>query len=172
MNLTSLFVRALALASIAVLCGTVRADESRTPLQTVQRMHDALREADVAKAESVLDEHYAGLSLNGPLDTRDVFVETRDKALSTLRTLKPGSWDVHILDSNVRIDPNGMAHVWARYVFYFDGKPNHCGYESYVLFRRSGEWKIVEFADTDTALHGADAAQVCPQSTLMPKHGS
>jgi hypothetical protein len=131
-------------------------------------MHDALREADVAKAESVLDEHYAGLSLNGPLDKREVFVETRDRALSTMRTLKPGSWDVHILTASERIDANGMAHVWARYVFYFDGKPNHCGYESYVLFRRSGEWKIAEFADTDTALHGGDPAKICPQSRTQP----
>ena len=57
-----------------------------------------------------------------------------------------------LYDATERIDRNGMAHVWAQYVFYLDGVPHHCGHESYVLFRTADGWKIVTFADTDTPL--------------------
>lgn len=62
----------------------------------------------------------------------------------------------------VAIAPAGLAHVWAKYVFYFSGKPDHCGTESYSLFRTQQGWKIFSFADTDTPLHESAAAEVCP----------
>jgi hypothetical protein len=146
---------------IAAATAAVSASE-RSPLQTVRLMHDALREADRAKAESVLHTQYRGVSLQGPATSRHVFVETRERAVETIDTLRPGSWDVRILRATERIDRNGMAHVWARYVFYLDGSPHHCGYESYVLFRSVDGWKIVAFADTDTPLHGRSRSAVCP----------
>ena len=36
------------------------------------------------------------------------------------------------------------------------------GAESYGLFRDGGTWKIVSFADTDNALKGRSADEVCP----------
>jgi len=134
----------------------------RSPLQTVQMMHDALREADRSKAASVLDPAYRGVSLQGPVTRRHVFIETRERAIETIETLQPRSWDVHILRATEHVDRNGMAHVWARYVFYLDGVPHHCGHESYVLFRTEEGWKIVTFADTDTLLQGRSWKAVCP----------
>jgi len=57
------------------------------------------------------------------------------------------------------------THVWARYVFYFMGAPNHCGYESYGLLRDRGAWKIVSFADTDNALKGHSVDELCPDES-------
>jgi hypothetical protein len=34
------------------------------------------------------------------------------------------------LTTSTQIDANGIAHVWARYVFYYKGATSHCGYES------------------------------------------
>jgi hypothetical protein len=90
-------------------------------------------------------------------------VETRARAVETIDTLRPGSWDVRILRATERVDANGMAHVWARYVFYLDGAAHHCGYESYVLFRTADGWKIVEFADTDNLLNHRAVDAVCPK---------
>jgi len=69
---------------------------------------------------------------------------------------------VRLEKTTVTIDPNGMATVWAKYEFFSNGTPNHCGYELYTLFHFADSWKIVGFADTDTALNGRDAAHVCP----------
>ena len=149
------------LSIIVALCGALCSAEP-SPLATIEALHTALRNADRAMAESILHPAYSGVSLQGPAAARHVFVETRTRALDTIRTLERGSWDVKILDASERIDGNGMAHVWARYVFYLDGHPNHCGYESYVLYRDGGEWKVISFADTDNALDGKSVDAICP----------
>jgi hypothetical protein len=91
-----------------------------------------------------------------------VYVEARDKALSDIAALHAGDWKIRFLKTSTQTDSNGMAHVWARYVFYYKGAPNHCGYESYGLLRDRGTWKIVSFADTDNALKGRSVDEVCP----------
>ncbi len=147
-------------AIVLAIAAGAAADPS--PLATVERLHDALREANPAKADAVLHEQYHGVSLQGPLTNRHVFVETRSIAIDTLATLQPGSWDVRILSAAEHVDANGMAEVWARYAFYLDGVPHHCGHESYVLFNTASGWKIVSFNDTDTLLEGRPPEVVCP----------
>lgn len=78
--------------------------------------------------------------------------------------LRPGLWDIHLQQTAVNIDSNGVAVVWARYEFYFDGKPDHCGHESYTLVHLPQGWKIINFADSDTPLRGRSPQTVCPGS--------
>jgi hypothetical protein len=138
------------------------APSERSPLQTIELLHKALRDADSAALDSLLHPDYHGTSLQGPLDHRHIYIETREKAVSDVAGLKPGDWDVRFLSTSTQIDPNGMAHVWARYVFYLKGKPNHCGFESYTLYQSTDGWKVVSFADTDNPLNGRSVADVCP----------
>lgn len=147
-----------------LVCASVGYSEqpARSPLQTFELLHKALRDADAAVVRSLLHDEYRGISLQGPLDQRKIYVENREKAISDVAALKPGAWDVRILGAATEIDPNGMAHVWARYVFYLEGKPDHCGYESYSLYRTAEGWKVVNFADTDNPLNGKEVADVCP----------
>ena len=132
-----------------------------SPLQTIERLHKAMAEADAATADALLHAEYHGLSLQGPPEHRHVYVETREKAVGDIAKLQRGEWQIRFLKSSTRIDANGLAHVWARYVFYYKGAPNHCGYESYGLFRTGEDWKII-FADTDNALKGRSVDEVCP----------
>lgn len=151
-------------ASLAILLAPPTlpaASSERSPLQTVELLHKALRDADAAIVDSLLHPEYHGISLQGPPDHRRVYVETRAKAISDVAALKPNDWDVRILSSSMQIDSNGMAHVWARYVFYFKGTPNHCGYESYTLYQGTEGWKVVSFADTDNPLEGRSVDDVC-----------
>jgi hypothetical protein len=133
-----------------------------SPLQTVELLHTAMTAADAATAAALLHDDYHGVSLQGPLQQRHVYLETRDKAVSDIAALHAGDWRIRFLKSSTQIDSNGMAHVWARYVFYFKGVPDHCGHESYGLLRDRGAWKIVSFADTDNALRGRGVDEVCP----------
>jgi hypothetical protein len=135
---------------------------ARSPLQTIELLHKAFRDGDAVGVRSLLHDEYHGISLQGPLDHRKLHVENREKAIADVAALKPGAWDVRILIASTEIDPNGMAHVWARYVFYFEGKPDHCGYESYSLYQSPEGWKVVNFADTDNPLDGKGVAAVCP----------
>jgi hypothetical protein len=114
------------------------ASSERSPLQTVELLRKALRDPDAATVDSLLHSEYHGISLQGSPDHGRVYVEMRAKVISDVAALKPYDWDVGILASSVQIDSNGMAQVWARYVFYFKGTPNHCGYESYTLYQGRG----------------------------------
>ena len=157
------FPRCAATIAVAVLClPAPAAFAEMPPLETVERMHKALFDADPATMDALLHPDYHGLSLQGPLNHRSIYVETRQKAIDEVKEIKPGDWEVRFLKTETQIDGNGLAHVWAKYVFYYKGKPDHCGHESYGLFHGPGGWKIISFADTDNALGGKSVAAVCP----------
>lgn len=139
------------------------AAQDLSPLQTVELLHKAMAQADAATAAALLHADYRGVSLQSASEHRHVYVETRDKAVGDIAALHAGDWQIRFLKTSTLIDSNGMAHVWARYVFYYKGAPNHCGYESYGLFRDRGTWKIISFADTDNALNGGSVEDVCPE---------
>ena len=144
---------------------TAASPRSRTEqevLLTVQALIDSWREADVPKAASVLHESYRLVSLQASGEGSRVFVDTRDGLLKAISKLHKNQWDVRLNKSTVTVDPNGMAIVWTSYEFFSDGKANHCGRELYTLFHFQSGWKVVSFADTDTALDGRRASEVCP----------
>jgi len=154
-------VRLLELMLITSAAAAAMGDDL-SPLQTVERLHQAMAEADAATAAALLHEDYRGMSLQGATDKRHVYVESKGKAVHDVAALHKGEWQIRFLKTTTQIDPNGMAHVWARYVFDLNGVPNHCGYESYGLLRDGTAWKIVSFADTDNALKGRGVDEVCP----------
>ncbi len=43
---------------------------------------------------------------------------------------------------------DGIASVWTPYEFYFEGKFNHCGVNSFQLIKIQGDWKITQITDT------------------------
>ena len=139
------------------------AAQDLSPLQTVELLHKAMAQADAATAAALLHADYRGVSLQGASEQRHVYVETRDKAVRDIAALHAGEWQIRFLKTSTLIDSNGMAHVWARYVFYYKGAPNHCGYESYGLFHDRGTWQIISFADTDNVLKGRSVEEVCPE---------
>jgi hypothetical protein len=160
----STLIRRQCLAALAFvgssMAGAMGGDLS--PLQTVERLHQAMAEADAATVAALLHDDYRGLSLQGAPDQRHVYVESKEKAVHDIAALHKGDWQIRFLKTDTHIDSNGMAHVWARYLFDFKGVPNHCGFESYGLFREDASWKIISFADTDNALKGRSVDEVCP----------
>jgi hypothetical protein len=147
---------------VAIASSTPASAQDLSPLQTVERLHKAMADADATIAAALLHADYHGASLQGGSDTRHVYVESKDKAVRDIAELHAGDWQVRFLRTNTQIDSHGMAHVWGRYVFYYKGAADHCGFESYGLIRDGGNWKIISFADTDNALKGRSVDQVCP----------
>jgi hypothetical protein len=153
---------AMVTLGVAVTSASPSLSTEQAVLATVQTLIDAWREADVSKAASALHDSYRLTSLQDSGAGIHVFVDARQGLLAAVAKLHPNQWDVRLERTTVTIDPNGMATVWAKYEFFSNGTPNHCGYELYTLFHVADGWKIVSFADTDTALNGRDAARVCP----------
>ncbi len=74
---------------------------------------------------------------NGSLDAFSSFVGKQTK----------GAADERIKFDGVKIDGD-MAMVWTPYEFYYQQKFSHCGVNSFMLFRKDGEWKINYIIDT------------------------
>ncbi|HEY4150385.1 MAG TPA: hypothetical protein VGM41_15710, partial [Chitinophagaceae bacterium] len=55
--------------------------------------------------------------------------------------------DERIQFETIRID-GALAIVWAPYQFFYNGKLNHCGADSFQLVRSNGKWKIQYLIDT------------------------
>jgi len=131
-------------------------------LAVVETYVRAMREGDATSAAAVLHPDYRVASWQASASGRQLFLDTRDGELAAIGKLRRGEWDVRFLSTRVSLDPNGMANVWAKYEFYSFGKLQHCGFESYELFRTPAGWRIINFSDTDTPVRGAQPASVCP----------
>jgi hypothetical protein len=153
---------ALSVALTATQTTSAQTAENQEVLAAVHTLVNAWREPSVAKADAVLHENYRAESWQLSDKGRFVFLETRDHLLGQIATLRPGLWDVRLLHTSLNIDPNGLAVVWAKYVFYSDGRPNHCGYEAYTLIHTPHGWRVINFADTDTPLQGPSRDATCP----------
>ena len=156
-----LFILTILLTPMIVSGATESSDE-REIREAVHTLVDAWREASVTKAESVLHKDYRAESWQQSAKGRFLFLETRDELLTQMKGLRPGQWNVRLLRTEVSLDSNGLAIVWAKYEFDFEGKPDHCGHESYTLLHTPQGWKIVNFADSDTPLQGRQSVAVCP----------
>lgn len=56
-------------------------------------------------------------------------------------------YDEQILSYAIQVD-GSMAHAWAPYEFYLDGKLSHKGVDAFTLFKEKDQWKIVYIIDT------------------------
>ena len=52
-----------------------------------------------------------------------------------------------ILSYSIQID-GSMAHVWAPYEFYMNGRLNYKGVNAFTLHKENGLWKIIYLVDT------------------------
>jgi len=77
-------VKAWAEMLIVGSVATAAAAQELSPLQTVELLHKAMTAADAATAAALLHADYHGVSLQGPLEQRRVYVEARDKVLSDI----------------------------------------------------------------------------------------
>jgi hypothetical protein len=157
-------IRSIALSVALTMTHATSAQtaENQEVLAAVHTLVNAWREPSVAKADGILHEDYRAESWQLSDTGRFVFLETRDHLLAQIATLRPGQWDVRLLHTSMNIDPNGLAVVWAKYVFYSEGRLNHCGYEAYTLVHTPQGWKVINFADTDTPMRGRSSDAVCP----------
>jgi len=66
---------------------------------------------------------------------------------TTVGSMPKGAADERITFETIRID-GALAIAWTPYNFYYEGKFNHCGVNSFQLVRLNGEWKIQYLIDT------------------------
>jgi hypothetical protein len=73
--------------------------------------------------------------------------ESIDDFARAISRMGKGDADERIRIDVLRID-GPLATVWAPYSFYYKGKLNHCGVDSFQMLLVNGVWKIQYLIDT------------------------
>jgi len=75
-----------------------------------------------------------------------VVTDKVDDFASLVGTLKKDSADERIVFESIKID-GPLAIAWTPYNFFYNGKFDHCGANSFQLVRLDGVWKIQYLID-------------------------
>lgn len=148
--------------SALVAVATPSTADREAIIATVNALTDSWREADNGKGDKVLHKDFRLTTFQGEGAERKIYTVDKAGLLNASKDLKPGAWDDRLRSMEVRIGSNGLAVVTAKYLFYTDGSPGHCGLVAMQLYKEQGEWKIISFADTHNNLNGRPEAEVCP----------
>lgn len=117
--------------------------------QTIKTFFNAFHEQDSIVLQN---SAYDSMVLQTIIEAKDSLpiLKTEDysKFINAIISI-PASlkFEERVLDYIVQVD-GAMAHVWAPYEFWLDGKFHHCGVNSFQLLKQKNMWKIIYLIDT------------------------
>lgn len=114
----------------------------------VTKLFDGMRNGDSTLVRSVFATDAVLFSTF--TDKKGVpYVETSsvNDFIAAVGTPHEEKWDERIHDVEIRTD-DGLAQVWAPYVFYLDNMRVHCGVNTFQLVRTTEGWKIQALTDS------------------------
>jgi hypothetical protein len=115
---------------------------------SVKVLFDAMLHSDSATLVSAFADSALLQSVSvGKDDKTKVTTDPIHEFAALIKKLPAGAADERIRFETVRVD-GPLAMVWAPYTFYYNGKLNHCGADSFQLVRVNGVWKIQYLIDT------------------------
>lgn len=133
----------------ALLYAETSAQSSEDSVKTaINRLFTAMKNSDGTMIRSSFTDggilQSVGNDSSGNTVVRNVSV---DSFAFHISLLEKGAADERIRFEVIRID-GPLAIAWTPYSFYYKGKFNHCGVDSYQLVRVDGVWKIQYLIDT------------------------
>ncbi len=110
---------------------------------------DGYQAGDTLKMKSVM---HANMTMNRAYLSREqenilMFIKSSDLLKYAATTGKEQVWEEKLTDYIVNSDGN-VAHVWASYEYFKDGKFSHCGANSFTLVYTDESWKILNIIDS------------------------
>lgn len=130
--------------------------------------HVSAQSGEEKKAEQLIDDFFTALHAKDTLALRDLadpevklqsiytnkegqtklLTEEYSKFLKSLASI-PDTISFHEKLHGIDIKVNGhMANILAPYTVYVNGKISHCGVNSFQLYRRDEDWKVIYIVDT------------------------
>jgi hypothetical protein len=138
---------AVALVLLAPAPARAQTREAETEVRAViDRLFDALRAPDTAAIRSTFHPEFRLAVTSFGEGQPQVRLVTGDEFIASVAAAT-AKLDEQISDVEIRIEDN-VATVWNRYVFYVDGRADHCGIDAFILVRTTEGWKILQVADT------------------------
>lgn len=116
--------------------------------KVLQTFFEGLQMRDTIKMQSVCYKHLILESIEEHRGQGNLDFETAPEFYKQVARIPVDtSIEERILSYKIEIDGT-LAHVWAPYEFYVNGKISHSGVNSFELFDDRGVWKIVYIIDT------------------------
>lgn len=116
--------------------------------QTIDTFFTAFHQRDTIAMKTVLADELVLHTVTEKASGINLTVETRDGFLKSIAsTPKSIKYEEKLLSWNIQIDGK-LAHVWTPYEFYLNGTVVHTGVNSFQLYWKNGQWKIIYCADT------------------------
>ena len=116
--------------------------------KAVMQLFDGMRKGDSTMVRTAFTQN-PGLSTTFVDQNGDPQVESGSLQdfLMGVGTPHDEIWDEHLLSIEIKID-DGIAQVWAPYVFYLGEKRLHCGVNAFQLVKTINGWKILSIVDS------------------------
>jgi len=119
--------------------------------KSIQIFFEGLQTRDTVKMQSVCYKNLILESITEHRKQGKLDFETADEYYKQVARIPQNvKIEEKILSYNVQIDGT-LAHVWAPYEFYANGKLSHSGVNSFQLFNDRGNWIIIYIIDTRRA---------------------
>ena len=122
------------------------ADPESEVRAVIDRLFDGMRAADTAAIASTFHPEFRLAVTTFREGQPSIRLITGNAFLSSIADAT-AKLDEQISDVEIRVEDN-VAMVWNRYVFYIDGRADHCGIDAFTLVRTTDGWKVLHVADT------------------------
>ena len=115
----------------------------------IETFFQGFHEGDTLKMKSVMLDEFPTQAAYKNKQGEDVLVTEKSSKLINAIANRPADqkWDERILAYSIQVDGN-MANAWVDYEFWFNDNFSHCGVNSFQLFKKENQWKIIYLIDT------------------------
>jgi len=116
--------------------------------KTVETFLEGFQAKDTIKMKTVCSDKLILQSIK-EYETGGILADKSKKEFYKSIGILPKKMNISqkILSYSIQID-GSMAHVWAPYEFYMNGRLNYKGVNAFTLLKENGLWKIIYLVDT------------------------
>jgi hypothetical protein len=117
--------------------------------KTMEYFFEGFHQKDTVKIKSVCATNIILQSINeSVIKGNKLSNETAKEFYKSIASIPANiKFQEKILSCTIQID-GAMAHIWAPYEFYLNGKLSHSGVNTFTLFKEKDTWKIIYLIDT------------------------
>jgi len=136
---------------LLIICANSIFAQENNVKRSIQTFFDGLHARDTLLMQSVCYKNLILESITEHKGQGKLDFETADEYYKQVANIPADvKIEERLLSYKIQIDGT-LAHVWAPYEFYANGKLSHSGVNSFTLFYEQGVWKIVYIIDTRRA---------------------
>jgi hypothetical protein len=133
---------------VALLLMNVANAQKEEVQKTIETFFEGFHANDTIKIKLACSDKLVLQSiLESPKGNKFIEDTAKEFYASVAKIPAEAKFEERLLSYNIQID-GSLAHVWAPYEFYFNGKLSHKGVNAFTLYKDNGQWKIVHLIDT------------------------